>query len=822
MHPDQCVFSSPPQRKNSMLTVLNCIVTEHDLRFVGLAAVICALASFTAVSLLHHVRRSAGHLRHAWLVVSATSTGFGIWATHFIAMLAFTPGLPSAYNVTLTVLSLVAAIVLTGTGLAVAVTVNWGPAAWVGGAMVGGGIAAMHYTGMAAFEIQGHINWDPVLVASSIVLGSLVGSIALPVGLRSDGLKWKIIGAVLLTVAICSHHFTAMGAVSIVPDPTVEFSPSAIPAGWLAVAVALASFAVILLALAGVAIEMRDRRRTELEADRMRGLANAAVEGLMVCDGETIVTVNDSFAHLIGSPADGMVGARLEKFFPAEATRLKLIERPNQPIEGELCRADGSMTPVELILRPLDFAGKPHRAIAVRDLQARKEAEQHIRFLALHDALTAIPNRSTFNKRLDQEVQVAMATGRRLAVLCLDLDRFKEVNDLFGHAAGDRMLQSVAKRITGVLDENQMAARLSGDEFAIILPGLSNPEAAGRVAEAILETLQLASDDPEADPPISTSIGIAMCPNDATDRHALLSHADTALYRAKNEGRGTYRFFEASMGAAVRDRRLLEHDLRNAIGRNELRAVYQPQKDIATGAVVGFEALLRWTHGTRGEISPGEFIPIAEDSGTILAIGEWVLRTACREAATWTQPLTIAVNVSAVQIHNANFAHVVHEILFETGLPPARLELEITETALVRDLHRALATLRRIKMLGVRIAMDDFGTGYSSLSNLRAFPFDKIKIDGSFIKSVNVNEQAAAIVRSVLGLGRALRLPVLAEGVETRAEFDFLETEQCDEVQGYLLGKPNEIGSFRQHTHGADVAEEAPVVVPISAKASAM
>jgi diguanylate cyclase len=545
-----------------MLTVYDCIVTAHDLRLVGLAAVICTLASFTAVSLLHHVRRSTGNMRVAWLVVSATSTGFGIWATHFIAMLAFSPGLPSAYNITLTVFSLVAAIILTGTGLAVAVTANWAAAAWIGGAMVGAGIATMHYMGMAAFEIQGRIVWDPALVATSIALGGVVGAVALPVGLRGDLLKWKILGALLLTVAICSHHFTAMGAASIVPDPTVEFSPSAIRAGWLAVAVALASFAIIILALAGVAIEMRDRRRGELEADRMRGLANAAVEGLLVCDGETIVTVNDSFAHLIGSAADSMIGEALEKFFPAEATRLKLIERPNQPIEGELHRADGSTTPVELIQRPLDFAGRPHRAIAVRDLQARKEAEQHIRFLAHHDALTGIPNRGSFNKKLDQEIQMTLATGRRLAVLCLDLDRFKEVNDLFGHAAGDRMLQSVAKRIAGVLGENQMVARLSGDEFAIILPGLSNPEVAGRVAETILETLQIVSENTETDPPISTSIGIAICPNDATDRQALLSHADTALYRAKNEGRGTYRFFEASMGAAVRDRRLLEHDLR--------------------------------------------------------------------------------------------------------------------------------------------------------------------------------------------------------------------------------------------------------------------
>jgi diguanylate cyclase len=804
-----------------LTTVYNCVVHAHDFRLVGLAALICALASFTAINLLHHVQRSVGRMRNLWLCVSATSTGFGIWATHFIAMLAFTPGTPTAYNIALTFLSLIAAIVLTGVGLAVALTSRCG--AWLGGAMVGGGIAAMHYTGMAAFEIQGRIVWDPFLVAASIALGALIGAVALPVGLRGPSLSWKICGALLLTLAICSHHFTAMAAAAIIPDPTVEFSAASLPSGWLAIAVAVASFIIIMLALSGVAIEVRDLRRGELETERMRGLANAAVEGLVVCDGQTIVAVNDSFAALVGSSADKLGGANLYQFFPEESTRLKLSESRNTHIEGELLKLDGSKSPVELIARPVDFAGKSQLAVAVRDLQARKQAEQHIRFLAHHDPLTGISNRSSFNKKLDQEIELALATGRKLAVLCLDLDRFKEVNDLFGHATGDKTLQWVATRVAGVLDDSQMFARLSGDEFAIILPDLSNPTTAGRLAEDILQVLQTRDKaDSESDVRVSTSIGIAVCPDDATDRNTLLTHADTALYRAKKDGRGTFRFFVAAMGAAVHDRRLLEHDLRQAISRGELRLVYQPLIAIPSRKVVGFEALLRWTHAKRGEVEPSEFIPIAEDAGIILPIGEWVLREACREAVTWAEPLTVAVNVSAVQIHNDNFAHVVHEILFETGLPPARLELEVTETALVRDLNRALATLRRIKMLGVRIAMDDFGTGYSSLSNLRAFPFDKIKIDRSFIKSVNVNGQAAAIVRSVLGLGHALNLPVLAEGVETTAELSFLENEKCNEVQGYLLGKPAEANTVGSLINGNTIAPEESVIIPLLAKTSSI
>ena len=790
-----------------MLKVYNCIAEAHDLRLVGLAAFICVVASFTAINLLRHARKSSGHMRPIWIAVSAISTGFGIWATHFVAMLAFSPGIPTGYNIALTALSLVAAILLTGVGLFASLIPNWRLGPWIGGAIVAGGIAAMHYTGMAAFDVAGIVLWDPALVVASIVIAAVIGAVALPVGLHGTEEKWKVGGALLLTLAICCHHFTAMAAVSIIPDPAIEIPASTLPTGFLAVGVALASFALLALAMAAVVLDIRDVRRSELEVDRMRDLANASVEGLLVCDGDKIISVNTSFAVLTGQPASGLVGTSLESCFPDKAARSRLLAGSDQAVETSLRHRDGSMTPVELLLRPIVFSGRPHHVVAVRDLQARKEAEQHIHFLAHHDSLTSVPNRSYFNARVDQEI-AALSGGESLAVLCLDLDRFKEVNDLFGHAAGDIVLQAVAARITAALGERQMVARLGGDEFAILMPGVKNPAAAGRLAENVLEALRAASDKPETNA-ISTSIGIAICPADAMDRESLLSHADTALYRAKTDGRNTYRFYEASMGAAVRERRMLEHDLRLAVARHELRLVYQPQRGVQNQAMTGFEALLRWKHPVRGEISPAVFIPIAEESGIILEIGDWVLKTACREAATWEQPLAVAVNVSAIQLYNPDFVQELHQTLLDTGLSPRRLEIEITETALVRDFNRALTTLRQVKALGVRIAMDDFGTGYSSLSNLRAFPFDKIKIDGSFIKSVNSNDQAATIVRAVLGLGRGLGLPVLAEGVETDAELQFLRDEKCDEVQGYLLGRPAAIGHFRHLTHNEPVAEAA-------------
>ena len=791
-----------------MLTVIGCLTNAHDLWLVGLAASICTLSSITTVQLLRHARKSRGWVgRGRWVAVGAVSGGSGIWATHFIAMLAFEPGLPSGYNLPLTSLSLLYAVVLTACGLSLALARGLPTAAFIGGLVLGAGIAAMHYTGMAAYEISGHVRWDPILVTASLLLGAMLGAAALTFAAASKASQAHLLASALLVLAICSHHFVAMGAVTIVPDPTINLSESALPARWLAAVVALASFAILLLAGAAVALDMRDRRQSAREKDRLRSLANAAVEGLLICSGDTVVSGNESFAKLVGVQASDLPGASLSEFIPSEATRLSLAASPDQSFETELKGANSSTIPVEVIFHSVSYGARPHYAVAVRDLRARRRAEGQIRYLAHHDPLTGLANRASFHRHLDGEIKRARSVGTKLAVLCLDLDRFKEVNDLFGHAAGDSMLVNVARLMTSAMDEASLLARLGGDEFAVVAE-CENGVAAGRLAERVLEEVRRDNGDGSG-PLAGMSIGIAMFPDDATERDVLLSYADTALYRAKAEGRGTYRFFEPKMGAEVRERRLIEHDLRHAIARNELRIVFQPQTAVETGAVVGFEALLRWQNPTRGSVSPSLFIPVAEECGSILQIGEWVLRETCREAASWPKPLSVAVNVSAVQIHSPSFVQTVHGILYETGLRPDRLEIEITETALIRDPSRAQATLRQLKALGVRIAMDDFGTGYSSLSNLRAYPFDKIKIDGSFIRSVDTNEQTAAIVRSVLGLGKGLGLPVLAEGVETKEELAFLAAENCTSAQGYLMGRPATIESFRAHTHGSQRERDA-------------
>jgi diguanylate cyclase (GGDEF)-like protein len=375
----------------------------------------------------------------------------------------------------------------------------------------------------------------------------------------------------------------------------------------------------------------------------------------------------------------------------------------------------------------------------------------------------------------------------------MDLDGFKKVNDVYGHTVGDSLLRHVADRLRAVADD-AFIARLGGDEFTIIADNEERPSVAkltDRLLAAFADDFELDGHRLRQD----LSIGVATYPADGTDAETLLNNADAALYRAKAEHPGSVQLFEAKMAARLRERAALQADLELAIEHSELRLHYQPQLKM-TGEITAFEVLARWQSPKRGMVPPGEFIPIAEESSLILVIGEWVLREACREAASWKKPLRVAVNVSPIQFRHGDLPRLVHSVLFETGLAPNRLELEITEGVLIDDFSRAVSILRRLKSLGVQIALDDFGTGYSSLSYLHGFPFDKIKIDRTFISDLETNRHSIAIVRAVIELSRSLNIPILAEGVETQAQHAFLAQEGCDEVQGYLTGRPLAIADY--------------------------
>ena len=446
--------------------------------------------------------------------------------------------------------------------------------------------------------------------------------------------------------------------------------------------------------------------------------------------------------------------------------------------------ADGRI--VEVLYHPMEHGGW----VAVHeDVTQRRKAEQHIAHMAHHDALTDLPNRVLFRERMAEGLLKAEATGEPLALLCLDLDHFKAVNDTLGHPIGDQLLTAVADRLAKAVGRTGMLARLGGDEFAILLRS-----ATAQSAETLARRLVRTMTDPFVIDGhlINTglSVGIAVAPEDGTAGDHLMKCADLALYRAKSEGRGMFRFFEPDMSRRLQARRELELDLRQALSAGEFSLAFQPQVRAESGALSGFEALLRWNQIARGPVSPADFIPLAEETGLILPIGEWVLREACREAARWPAPLKVAVNLSPVQFKNRRLVRFVMETLAEAGLAPARLELEITEAVLLQNDDVTIAMLHELRSHGIRIAMDDFGVGYSSLSYLRSFPFDKIKIDRSFIADLDRNRDNAAIVRAMAGLGASLNVDTTAEGVETAEQLAVVRHCGCTEVQGYLISAP--------------------------------
>lgn len=428
------------------------------------------------------------------------------------------------------------------------------------------------------------------------------------------------------------------------------------------------------------------------------------------------------------------------------------------------------------------------------DVTERMQAQEQITYLARHDALTELPNRVFFRERLSEALERVSST-RPVAVLCLDLDRFKPVNDTLGHPVGDALLKQVAERLKHCVRETDTVARIGGDEFAIVLLNAEDPKGVEALADRLVSSLGRPFYVGSHQITIGASVGISFAPRDALEADRLLKNADLALYQAKTEGRDQYQIFKPELDRKMQSRRTLELDLRRAIADGEFELHYQPLVNVATGGITGFEALLRWNHPTRGVILPGEFISLAEDLGLIVPIGEWVLRQACAAATSWPENISVAVNLSPAQFKGGDLVRTVTSALAVSGIAPSRLELEITEGVLLADSQETLATLHALRKLGVRFAMDDFGTGYSSLSYLRSFPFNKIKIDQSFVQDIFSGTQALSIIRAVADLGKNLGMSTTAEGIETAEQLEQLRAEGCSEAQGYHLGRPMDAAS---------------------------
>ncbi|WP_092227210.1 EAL domain-containing protein [Bradyrhizobium sp. Gha] len=558
--------------------------------------------------------------------------------------------------------------------------------------------------------------------------------------------------------------------------------------------------------------DVTDRQSLSLELESTKKFLELVVDNIPVAliveqvrDGRYLLA-NRSAETILNRRREEATGLTASDIFNAKEAKL-IIARDEAAIkkrgmiteEHPISTKDGLRLFLTRRATVLNDSGEPQYLIKTHeDVTNRRQTESRMAHMAYHDGLTDLPNRAAFLQALTQMIEACEGTDEEFAVLCVDLDGLKEVNDVFGHALGDKLLVEVAQRLQDTA-RGGLVARLSGDEFGLIIDG-KQPDAGLALAQQLGEALapEFHIDGRAVRAGITT--GMSVFPHNGSDGASLLANAGAALFRAKQKSRGTISLYQPEMDQQIRDRRVLHQDLSMAIKNGELSLAFQPQgiarNSIVESEIIGFEALARWQHPVRGQVSPAEFIPIAEESGLIVEMGEWILREACREAASWPKPLQVAVNLSPAQFMHGDVVGLVHSILIETGLAPGRLELEITEGVLIEDFDRGLALLRRLKALGVRISMDDFGSGYSSLSYLQAFPFDKIKIDRAFIINLGRNPQSAAIVRAVIDLGHGLEMSIIAEGVETIDQLVFLATEGCDGVQGYLLGKPLPIGKY--------------------------
>lgn len=525
---------------------------------------------------------------------------------------------------------------------------------------------------------------------------------------------------------------------------------------------------------------------TEIAAQHLRfeiALENM-VQGLCMIDAERrIIVHNRRFAEMFTEIG---VGAPLVAALP---TALVLTRAVDQGTSSSYSRTLDDERIIAVSERPMSAGGW---VVTYDDVTERHRNEARLAHMARHDMLTSLPNRLSFQEQADTAL-AELRDGDALAVLSLNLDHFKAINDSLGHSFGDALLCEVAKRLNGEVGEQVFVARLGGDEFGVLQTSQDQPTSAKKLAERLSTIIAEISDINGERVAVTISTGIAIQADGSGNAETLLKNAGLALYRAKADGRDTFRFFESAMDALMQARRMLEIDLRQAIETKQFVVYYQPLVTTRTGQVSGFEALVRWPHPSRGLVSPIEFISVAEETGLIGRLGALVMEQACMDAVNWPESIKVAVNLSPLQFKNANLASDVADILERTGLPPHRLELEVTESVLLQDSDAILALLHKIRSFGVRVSMDDFGTGYSSLSYLRRFPFDKIKIDQSFIRTLDDSNDCLAIVRAVLGLGRSLGMSVVAEGVETLAQFDILKREGCEQLQGYLFSKPQPI-----------------------------
>jgi diguanylate cyclase (GGDEF)-like protein len=673
------------------------MVGTYNYLLVIVSVIVAILASYTALDLATRISASRGEAQRVWLSGGAFSMGMGIFSMHFVGMLAFSLPIAVGYDVITTLLSLAIAIVVSGFALFIVSRETLGVRRLTGGAVLMGlGICAMHYTGMAAMETHPHITYDATLFALSVGIAVAASFAALWIAFTlRDGGGWKryakLGSAVVMGFAITGMHYTGMAAAQFAPD-TICITGALVDNSWLAGTLAGTTAMVLCATLALSVIDARMATRTAKMAASL------------------------------------------------------------------------------------------------------KRANDELQQLALQDPLTKLPNRRLLEDRINQAIAHAERAKANTAILFVDLDRFKVVNDSLGHFIGDELLRAVAHRLQRLVRAEDTITRLGGDEFVILMRQVGGTTDALELAQRALLALREPFRVHEHELMMTPSIGVSVFPAHGDTAQLLITRADAAMYNAKQAGRNTYRVFESHMSTFFPERLMLENDLRRAIARREFELHYQPKVDVKSGNLVGMEALVRWRHATRGLVAPADFIPLAEDTGAIVEIGQWVIEEACRQNASWQRQgapkLRVAVNISGVQFRQRTLLDTIAQALATSGLDPECLEIEITESVIMQNPSDAIVLLEKLSEMGVHVAIDDFGTGYSSLSYLKRFPLDKLKIDRTFIRDIPEDVEDAAITRAIIGLAHNLRLKVVAEGVETQDQLAFLDALGCDEYQGYYKSKP--------------------------------
>jgi diguanylate cyclase len=793
------------------------ITSYYNLLLVILSIIIAIVSSYTSLKLVNRLFHSNGIKRFIWILSGAFTLGCGIWSMHFIAMLAFHLSIPVTYDFLLVMLSIILSVFSCGIAFFI---VSRGLKRkihlLIGAIFIGTGIVSMHYIGMAAMEMQATIHYNNLLFVLSVIIAFIASLTALYLlfyfqsSSDSLGYRLRMLGSSLIMgIAISGMHYTGMAAADFSHSPTHlnhTFSPS-IDNNVLAYIVGVGMILILVFIIISIYLDRRFHlKSTQLEfIDNIyQSLIMTANDAIILSDSKGIIFAWNKAAEtifgykekeVIGQPLTFIIPNRYREAHQIGMNRYLSTNVPKvigKTVELQGLKKSGEEFPIELSLSTLKKGEQVFFSGIIRDISERKESEKKINELVYRDPLTNLPNRRFLNNHLTMCLEQASHNDQMLAVMFIDLDRFKSINDTLGHRIGDHLLIEAAKRMESCIEKKDMLARQGGDEYILVFPHTTHQKVAN-IAKTILDELNKPFSFENNELFITASIGISMFPADGNETETLIKHADASMYRAKETGKNNYQFFKADMNQIMAKKMKLEMGLRKALDKQEFELYYQPQLNVETGKIMGVEALIRWNHSELGMISPSDFIPLAEETGLIVQIGKWVLETACEQAKIWVDnglsEVRVSINISARQFQQVDFVDTIRKILEETKLHAHYLELELTES-IVQKPEYAIPVMEQLRNMGIKLSLDDFGTGYSSLSYLRSFPLNTLKIDKSFIQSVNNDNKDNAIVKTIISLANSLNLNVIAEGVETTEQLHTLKQNGCDEYQGYLFSRP--------------------------------